>query len=138
MKYSPFLVEPIETVLEKIRTPGEWAGDVEMRGFAEAMQTKVKLYRDGKIHQEFAPMSGKSERELEIAFINDNHFDLLLENQIPVDMQCMQIDEPVEKHDEGKDQIADMPDAEEIREALIQTEEVIEKMEPDNLEQTQI
>ena len=134
-KYRTFLTEPLQTILAKVRNPGQWARDIEISAFKEAMQIKVTLYKNGMPKQEFVPFSGNIERELEIAFVNENHFDLLVEEAIHVDMQCMHLEEPINQQHEENTALKDAKKAEAIRQALFQTGEVIAKLEPDHLEQ---
>ena len=93
-KYEPYLSGgmTIEKKKSLIKTLGEWGGELEIAAFSSAMKSKINVYKDGTLHSVYQPETFS--REVELLYLNENHYDMLLEEGIPVVGECIQINVP--------------------------------------------
>ena len=84
----------IEQKIALVRTPAEWGGEVETAAFSAAMRTKITIFRDGHVYRVYQPESFS--RAFEVLFLNENHYDMVVEEGIPVAGECVQINVPEE------------------------------------------
>ena len=136
MKYQSYFSDgmTIEREVALVRTPTEWGGELEISAFSSAMKTKITVYKDGNVYREYQPESFS--RSFELLYLNQNHYDMLLEEGIPVDGECVQINVPedpnpeVSQHQSLPQQSTSSQKEEEGDDELIsQTDEVLNSEE---------
>lgn len=86
--FSPFLEEPMETYVKKIRDTAEWGGQLELQAIAKSFKVRINvLQSDGRIEKILPDSTDGADREVWLAYYRysfglGEHYNALLKASV--------------------------------------------------------